>query len=240
MNAVGGLPLKTLNGLLNGHQVFRIIWLLIFAAYGFVYWLVKDVSLLRQPLVLLGPTVLLLGFAVSERKYRERRLGGGGAPNVLVRIGSIRFKEYVDESNCRIQQKYPIAPFLFDFLGLGLLVASTGGIGSPFLPMLLFVGFVGSLAVYDRTLEMLMIPLLFTVGAVVVAAVAPDPVGWRATPREAFEVPNRMSLQFWVGLGIIMIFLYFSSKMTSSYAKDAFNLAPPETRKEESQNSSAT
>ncbi len=95
MNSPGGLPKKTLNGLLNGHQVFRLIWLAIIVVYGLLYGPVPEVDLLAQRNILFGPAVLLLGFVVSEWIYRFNFNFKFGAPQSFTKMSWPRFADHL-------------------------------------------------------------------------------------------------------------------------------------------------
>lgn len=219
----GALPEDTLNGLLNGHQAFRLVWLLLLVVSHGIWFFVGHVSLFtRSPFsgVNVGTAFIFLGFLFSEFRYRKKWRGKWSDSNILFTLQLPDLSEHRSESNCAIVGSYPFFPFL-DLLGSAFIVLGTGGVSSPFLSLLLFVGFVGSLAVYTRPGLMTIISVVFTMAALVLAAV-PAFEAVHSHPRDRFEVDNAVSLQWILTLAVVVIFLWFSGKMTARYARDAF------------------
>lgn len=145
--AAGSIDPTFLNGWLNGHQGFRLLWL------GF---LVFGTTILRKPYInyqlLLGMAVLLFSLIRSELAYRLRRRGCFPTKRVLFDLIPWRTaRPYTSSQNLGIVNQYPLEPFVWDFLTFALILWATGGIGSPFLPLLVFAGSIATFALYSTT-----------------------------------------------------------------------------------------
>jgi hypothetical protein len=132
----------SLNGYLNGHQGFRILWLCVLA--------VADPWLGHPPVNLqfvFGVVLLIAGMLVSEltgrKKLDVRLLPLFNIMNIWPDIG-----HHLGVANLKIIQ-YPILPFFFDFLALTLIIWGTGGVSSPFSQLLFFGAFAASFALHS-------------------------------------------------------------------------------------------
>lgn len=218
----GDLPPNTLNGLLNGHQFFRGIWLVLLVVTWLLSFWVDDFKPITHPIVVVGALIFLCGMITSEFRYRKKFVVERTTENELTGMRGWSFAKHRAVDNCNlVDGRYPIGPFAFDFAASALIVLASGGIASPFLPLLLFVGFVGSLAVYDRSLKVLVTSVVCTGGAILGAAMIP----WRRIHifnPPGLEVGNEKSPEFILATAIVLVFLVFSGNVMTKYATDAF------------------
>lgn len=156
-----------INGYFNGHQVFRILWLaLVFGGMGFLHHWMVNLQLW------FGVVTLLLGFIHAEWQVRLKPLWARPRVHVINGIfPSPDFRTYLSENNLKTTTGYPFVPFLWDAIGFLFLIWGTGGISSPFLPLVLFDGLPGSFALsgtpHQGTAG------LMTIGIVVAGAILP-------------------------------------------------------------------
>lgn len=131
-----------INGYFNGHQVFRILWIgLVFGGMAVLdHWMVN-----LQ--LWFSVVTLLVGFLHAERQVRLKPLWARPRVRVINEIfPSPDFHTYLSEKNLKTTTGYPFLPFLWDAIGFLFLIWGTGGISSPFLPLVLFDGLLGSFA----------------------------------------------------------------------------------------------